>query len=225
MNVVLFSGGIDSTVCLWLAKTAMHSPALFAFSCDYGQRHIRELEAARVIARKAGALLIEAKVSGIPSTMLTNRNAELPSKSYAEIDGISPTFVPFRNGMMLAHAAAWLEGNSDDRMNAIYFGAHADDAHGGAYPDCTPQFVAAMSEAISLSSGGATQIRTPLIYKRKAEIIALGAEMHAPLADTWSCYAGGEYHCGTCPTCRARRDGFIAAGVDDPTVYQEEGEV
>jgi 7-cyano-7-deazaguanine synthase len=102
---------------------------------------------------------------------------------------------------------------------ALYFGAHAEDARAWAYPDCTPEFIGAMANAIYIGSYQQLRLRTPLEWLTKADIIQLGDRLGVPWEQTWSCYAGGQSHCGTCPTCRARRQGFVRAGVYDPTMY------
>ncbi len=163
-------------------------------------------------------------------------NVEVPNIDYADIKGVSPTYVPFRNGLMLsaltAHAQKWvneqnkindgevLEGAESDKPSAgIYFGAHSEDAHNWAYPDCTPEFIGAMANAIYIGSYMQIRLHTPIQWMQKSDVVALGTKLGVPYENTWSCYKGETLQCGTCPTCRSRKQAFIAAGVPDPTEY------
>lgn len=262
---VLLSGGIDSTTCLHKAildfapsaevgdhilSDAFDGPVdggatwVEAVSVDYGQRHRKEAEYAAATCRKFGikhSVLRIGDVLAGKGVMLADAAVPIPSISYDEIRGVSPTYVPFRNGTMLsliaAHAQKWVDERIDDatenafggdRLRAtdymrdsagIYFGAHAEDAANWAYPDCTPEFIGAMANAIYVGTYSCVRLYAPIQWMGKAEIIRLGESLGVDWAGTWSCYAGGELHCGECPTCRARRAGFEAAGVADPTVY------
>ena len=104
---------------------------------------------------------------------------------------------------------------------AIFFGAHADDAANFSYPDCTPEFTGAMANAINVGSYYTTRLLVPLQYMNKQEIVEKGTKLGVDFANTWSCYTGGDLHCGVCPTCRSRREAFVAAGIDDPTKYAQ----
>lgn len=253
---VLLSGGLDSTTCLHIAMNQAES--VEAISVNYGQRHKKEMEYAKETCRKLDIphkiLNIEGILSG-KGVMLSDASVEIPNISYADIKGVSPTYVPFRNGTLLslitAQAQKWvneeietladhlmsfsahadaLEYNlvsaakqeATDQMRdtvAVYFGAHADDAANFAYPDCVPEFTGAMASAIWIGSYFTTRLMVPLQWMTKDEIVAKGAKLGVDFADTWSCYVGDEWHCGTCPTCRSRREAFICAGIKDPTVY------
>lgn len=228
---VLLSGGIDSTTCLYQAVEEFSW--VEAVSIDYGQRHAKEIVAA---ARIAANRLIPHRVldlSGIiPSgSMLTNEAQPIPDASYSDLPpGISPTYVPFRNGLMLAALASFVQGRWTEEQTAegsmteewaIYFGAHAEDAQRWAYPDCTPEFIGAMANAIFVGSYRTIRLHTPLQWLTKAQVISLGDYLDVPFGLTWSCYAGGDLHCGTCPTCRARKAGFKEAGVEDITEYAD----
>jgi 7-cyano-7-deazaguanine synthase len=174
--------------------------------------------------------------------MLTDPQIEIPNLSYSDIKGVSPTYVPFRNGNLLslvtAKAQQWVNAEikrlSRDKMTdvdtatklmrdsaGIYFGAHAEDAMNWAYPDCTPEFIGAMANAIYVGTYSCVRLHTPLEWLSKVEIIGLGESLGVDWENTWSCYKGDELHCGTCPTCRARKAGFVGAGVEDPTMYQD----
>lgn len=224
---VLLSGGIDSTTCLY--KATREYPIVEAVSIDYGQRHIVETIFARRTCDKLHIHhnLLDARgiVSG-KGVMLSDRDVPIPDISYAEIKGVSPTYVPFRNGTLLsiitAHAQKWinLQDEADERCG-IYFGAHSEDAANWAYPDCTPEFIGAMANAIYIGTYQKVRLHTPLQWLNKVEIIQLGETLGVDWRTTWSCYAGDERHCGTCPTCRARKEGFRLAGVSDPTEYSK----
>lgn len=235
---VLLSGGMDSATALYHAADKFRNVA--AVSIDYGQRHKREVAHAATLAAgmrtpiphdviRLGDLL-----SG-DNVMLTHKDMEIPEVSYNEIKGISPTYVPFRNGTMLsvltAHAMKYVEKtrydldidrNSPDLKDLVtlFFGAHAEDARNWAYPDCTPEFVGSMANAIYTGSYFTVRLCAPFIHMTKAEIVTRGYQLGVPFIDTWSCYVGGDHHCGVCPTCRARKDAFRIARVEDPTTYE-----
>lgn len=222
---VLLSGGIDSTTCLYIADQEFKG-AIVGVSIDYGQRHKKEIEFAR---RACDKLLIQHHVITLPNvipptSMLLNTKQEIPNISYDEIKGISPTYVPFRNGLMLSALTALAQAEFQnikiaEKEWAIYFGAHAEDAANWAYPDCTPEFIGAMANAIYIGSYSTIRLHTPLQWLTKQEIVRKGELLRIDWSMTWSCYAGGAVHCGVCPTCRARKTAFIKASVVDPTRY------
>lgn len=263
---VLLSGGLDSTTCLHKAicdyapeytgqslrnilRDGAEDPVFWveAVSIYYGQRHKKEMDYA---ARTCKKLLIKHTVLDVgallrgDSVMLTDDSRgkiDVPDVSYSSIQGVSPTYVPFRNGLMLsaltAHAQKWVNqknaefvelggGVRDNKPQAgIYFGAHSEDAHNWAYPDCTPEFIGAMANAIYIGSYMQIRLHTPLEWLNKAGVVTLGDKLGVRFEDTWSCYKGDEFHCGVCPTCRSRREAFLEAGIDDPTIYQDLAEV
>ena len=247
---VLLSGGIDSTTCLYQARKNLgggDSGEIEAISIDYGQKHLKEISIAKECCEELG---ISHKVLPLGDLlkgrgiMLTDADVEIPSVSYDQIVGVSPTYVPFRNGTMLSVIAALAQKyvketiqfqiELDPRMNeiavleqarnsvGIYFGAHAEDAQNWAYPDCTPEFIGSMANAIYTGTYYTTRLHAPLMNLDKSQVITLGASLGVPFEKTWSCYVGGKMHCGKCPTCQSRRDGFIKAGVNDPTEYATE---
>ena len=132
-------------------------------------------------------------------------------------DGISPTYVPFRNGLMLAALASIAQADAEAR--AIYYGAHAEDAERDAYPDCSIEFIQAMGDAIRIGTYEQIQLHAPLSQMTKADVVAYGKTLYVPWHMTWSCYKGEALHCGKCPTCISRILAFEDAGVDDPTEY------
>ncbi len=217
---VLLSGGIDSTVCLAMAAGAFGAEQTHAFTVYYGQRHAKEIAAAKEICRDQGIQCSELMMHGIPRSLLTDESQQVPNKSYDEIEGKSPAYVPYRNGMLLSRATAEIVDRIGDRDQAfLYMGVHAEDAANWAYADCTPEFIGAQANAIFIGTYQKVRLKAPLLEMNKADIVAWGDNMGVPLKLTWSCYAGGEKHCGTCMTCRARKDAFLNAGVKDPTEY------
>ncbi|WP_303821077.1 7-cyano-7-deazaguanine synthase QueC [Ruminococcus flavefaciens] len=225
--LVLFSGGVDSTTCLAIAVDKYGADEVLALSLYYGQKHSRELEAARKIAAYYGVKHKELDLALIfadsDCTLLKGSEGEIPKESYAEqlekTDGKPvSTYVPFRNGLFLASAASIALSNGCEE---IYYGAHSDDAAGNAYPDCSSDFNDAINRAIYLGSGGELRVTAPFIGMNKAQVIAKGLELGVPYELTWSCYEGGDKPCGVCGTCRDRIAAFRANGIDDPAMKGE----
>jgi 7-cyano-7-deazaguanine synthase len=224
----LLSGGLDSTAALARAIGIHGVENVRAISIDYGQRHRRELQSATAVTEYYDIEHDIVSIS-IPRTMLTDPSVEVPHISYAEIKGVSPTYVPFRNGLMLSTLTSLIAGRHldptqigspyFDQEAVIYWGAHADDAAGGAYPDCTVEFIGAMACAIDIGTYHRVRMVAPFATMFKHEIVAEAVHRAAPLHLTWSCYEGGTKHCGLCATCRARKEAFEVAGLPDPTEY------
>lgn len=233
---VLLSGGIDSTTCLYRAKNHMDKVGgkVKAYSMNYGQRHVKEIGCAENICKDLGVDFEVLDITGFAEGMLTDPSREIPDVSYAAIDGISPTYIPFRNGFMLSRLAAEAQSYVNsvvaskgiDPMSPdleelvwLYFGAHMEDSENWAYPDCSPEFIGSMSNAIYIGTYRTVRLLTPFTFSSKAEIIRQGQLLGVPYEKTYSCYAGGTIHCGICPTCRARKQAFSVANVMDPTDY------
>ena len=222
--VVLLSGGLDSATVLAIAREAGY--ACHALSLDYGQRHNAELAAAARVAASLGAVeqrLIRLGLGDFGGSALTDDSIAVPEKPTA---GIPVTYVPARNTVMLALALAWAEvlGARD-----IFIGVNAVDYSG--YPDCRPEFIAAFERMANLATragveGEQLHVHAPLQYLSKADIIRRGAALGVDYAQTVSCYqADAEGRaCGRCDSCRLRREGFLAAGIPDPTRYAREME-
>lgn len=220
--MVLFSGGVDSTTCLAQAVKKHGASEVIALSVYYGQRHQKEIECAEKIVKYYGVKWQKLDLSSIFTdsncSLLQGSTEEIPKESYAnqlsKTDG-SPvsTYVPFRNGLFLASAASIAITHG---CSVIYYGPHADDAAGNAYPDCSTVFNQAMAEAIYEGSGHEVCVEAPFINCTKKDIIKTGLELGVPYEMTWSCYEGGEYPCGVCGTCRDRAEAFRANGVIDP---------
>ena len=218
--VVLFSGGLDSSTCLAIAREDGFAP--HALAVRYGQRHAHELRAAeRVAAALAVPLkVVEMDLRAIGGSALTG---ELAVPKDAPLGpGIPVTYVPARNTVLLALALGHAEvlGAQD-----LYIGVNAIDYSG--YPDCRPAFVRAFEALANLATKAAVEgrarysVRAPLVQLSKAEIIRLGTRLRVPYELTHSCYDPGSegQACGRCDSCRLRREGFAEAGVPDPTRY------
>lgn len=222
--LVLFSGGLDSTTCLALAIEKYGADAVLALSVSYGQKHTKEIEAAKAVAKHYGVKLQTLDLAEIfadsDCSLLKGSSQEVPKESYAEqleeTNGKPvSTYVPFRNGLFLSSAASIALSHG---CEVIYYGAHADDAAGNAYPDCSQEFNDAINTAIYLGSGKQLRVEAPFVGKTKADVVAEGLRLHAPYELTWSCYEGGEKPCGLCGTCRDRAAAFAANGVKDPAL-------
>ncbi len=225
--LVLFSGGVDSTTCLAIAADKYGADEVLALSLFYGQKHSKELEAARKIAAHYGVKHKELDLAPIfadsDCSLLSSSDADIPKESYAEqlekTDGKPvSTYVPFRNGLFLASAASIALSNG---CSEIYYGAHSDDAAGNAYPDCSSDFNDAINRAINLGSGGELKVIAPFIGLNKAQVVAKGLALGVPYELTWSCYEGGDKPCGVCGTCRDRMAAFEANGITDPAMKGE----
>jgi len=224
--LVLLSGGLDSSVCLGLAVKEYGAGEVLALSVFYGQKHDKELKAAEDIASYYGVRRLTLDLGEIfkdsDCTLLTGSKEEIPHEEYAkqlDMTGGAPvsTYVPFRNGLFLSSAASVALANG---CEVIYYGAHADDAAGNAYPDTSVEFNRAMSEAIYLGSGNALRIVAPFIDKSKSDVVAEGLRAGVPFELTWSCYEGHDKACGVCGTCRDRRRAFADNGITDPIEYE-----
>lgn len=226
--LVLSSGGVDSTTCLGLAIQKYGKENVISASLYYGQKHDKELECARKIAEYYGIQHIEDDVSGVMKyasqvCTLMKGGKEIKHESYEEQikeNGFVDSYVPFRNGLFLSIAAAYAVSLFPNMDCEIYYGAHADDAAGNAYADCTPEFAEAMRTAISLGTYGKVKVVSPLIDYNKAMVVRLGLDLQVPYHLTWSCYEGHEKQCGVCGTCRDRKAAFEANGVKDPVEYE-----
>lgn len=217
---VLLSGGVDSSTTLAIANRDWGG-RVCAVGVNYGQRHQKELEQAHLIADHFENQWIIRNIGDfIQKGGLTDETLEIPSVPYSELPhGVSPTYVPFRNGTFLSLVAGMAA--VDNEAEAIYCGVHAEDAENWAYPDCTPEFMGGMANAIYVGTYHKIRLHTPLIWMTKAEIVTLGTRLGVPWELTWSCYEGYALHCGVCPTCRARQDAFIEARETDPTTYED----
>ena len=222
--LVLASGGVDSSTCLGLAIRKFGHENVIALAISYGQKHEKEIQAARNVAAWYQVRLIEQDLTDIfkfsNCSLLQHSDTEVPEAAYADqlkdSNGAPvSTYVPFRNGLFLSSAAAIALSNE---CSVIYYGAHSDDAAGSAYPDCSEAFNQAMSQAIYEGSGHQLHIEAPFIGYTKADVVRCGLELGVPYQLTWSCYEGGDVPCGKCGTCIDRMKAFEANGVKDPAL-------
>ncbi len=189
--------------------------------------HVKELEAARKVAEWFHVKHYEFDLSSILQysncALLAGSSQEIKHESYEDQvkeseTGRVSTCVPFRNGLMLSVAASLAASLYEDEEVDIYIGAHADDAAGNAYADCSEPFLQAMEDAISIGTYGKVHLVFPFADKNKAGVVKTGLALGTPYELTWSCYEGGEKPCGTCGTCRDRIAAFEANGVKDPAL-------
>lgn len=217
--VVLLSGGLDSTTLVHHVRRDLLRTPVYALSVHYGQRHSRELDCARVQADAAG--VAEHRVvdlSGVAAlvregTTLVEGGGDVPDLSALSPSQLDqpPTYVPNRNMVLLAVAAAYAEAKGADEL---YYGAQAMDAYG--YWDCTPDFVSRLNAVFALNRRSPVGVLAPFASLRKSETLRIGMRLGVDYAHTWSCYRGAATPCLTCPTCVERRSAFAEVGVEDP---------
>lgn len=214
--VILLSGGLDSTTCMGIAQNEGYE--LYPISFDYKQRHRRELEAAKQIAKfynvKEHKIISLDNVGG---SALTDKNIDVPE--YKGDGEIPVTYVPARNILFLSYALGYAEVIGAD---AIFIGVSSVDYSG--YPDCRPEFIKAFQHVVDVGTaagvkGKSIKIIAPLINLSKAETIKLGTKYGVPYHLTTSCYNGKEKACGVCDSCVLRLKGFAEAGIEDPIEY------
>jgi len=219
--IVLLSGGLDSATTLAIAKSEGYE--CYALSVNYHQRHIAELEAAKKIAIQFNVKdhkTVEMDLSWMLTSALTNPDLKVPTELSTHIP---ITYVPARNTLMLALALGWAEVID---AHDIFIGVNAVDYSG--YPDCRPEYIEQFQKMANLATksaieGQTIQLHTPLINLSKEAIIAKGITLGVNYGLTVSCYQADQagLACGVCDSCRLRQNGFKAAGIDDPTPYQE----
>ncbi|MCC2275455.1 7-cyano-7-deazaguanine synthase QueC [Streptomyces sp. ET3-23] len=217
--VLIFSGGLDSVVTAYVLRERGSSVSLISF--NYGQRHVKELAHAARLADQLGVAhdIVDLTSLGriLGGSALTDLRVPVPHGHY-RAQTMRSTVVPNRNAIMLEIAAGAAVASGAD---AVAFGAHSGDH--AIYPDCRPEFFNAIEASIKAGNDGhidpAFQLVAPFLELTKADIVREGARLGVPFELTWSCYEGGEVHCGACGTCVERREAFAEAGVDDPTVY------
>lgn len=217
--LILLSGGMDSTVALYWAR--QHHEVVGTVSFDYGSKHN---------AREIALAVWHSKQLGIPhdtvnlpfvnelfQSDLLQSGGEIPEGHYAD-DNMKKTVVPFRNGIMLAIACGLAESR---QAEALVIAAHSGDH--AIYPDCREPFMKAIGDSMREGTYVRIELLRPFIDLDKAAIARLGHDLGVDLGQTWSCYKGQEVQCGVCGTCVERREAFMMAGLEDPTVYQNSG--
>lgn len=223
--LVLSSGGVDSSTCLGMAVKEYGSENVVALSIYYGQKHNKEVKAADDIAEYYNVEHIKLDLSKMfkysDCSLLAHSDKEIPKESYGDqikkTEGTPvSTYVPFRNGLFIASAASIALSKG---CSKIFYGAHADDSAGNAYPDCSKAFNDVMNTAVYEGSGKLLSIEAPFVGMNKAGVVKKGLEIGVPYELTWSCYEGGDKPCGKCGTCIDRVKAFEANGVEDPLRY------
>jgi 7-cyano-7-deazaguanine synthase len=221
--VVLLSGGLDSATTLAIARDEGFDS--YCLSFEYGQRHNTEVQFAKKVASHLDAVehrIARIDIGAFGGSALTDMSIDVPVGETEETDEIPVTYVPARNTVFLSYALGWAEvlGAQD-----IFIGVNAVDYSG--YPDCRPEFIQAFETMANLATkvgveGEKISIRTPLIMLKKEEILNLGTSLGVDYSLTVSCYQLNDdgKSCGECDSCRIRRAGFEAAGIEDPTQYQ-----
>ncbi len=220
--VVLLSGGLDSATTAAIAKSEGYE--IYAISFDYGQRHSREINSAKAVAKNLAAadhLIVKFDMRAIGGSALTDEiDVPLDRDTDAMADSIPVTYVPARNTIFLSFALGYAEtlGAYD-----IFLGVSAVDYSG--YPDCRPEYLASFEKTANLATKagvegiGKFNIHAPLVDMSKADTIRRGLELSVDYSLTWSCYVGGDRPCGRCDSCKLRIAGFFAAGSVDPLEY------
>ncbi len=219
--VAAFSGGLDSTVLAYHLRAEGWD--LVLLSVDYGQRHRREIDAAAALAVELASPHHVVHVEGLGKLLtgsaLTDERVRVPHGHYTS-RSMRVTVVPNRNAILLSLAAAVAIAQSAQAIaSAVHAGDHA------IYPDCRPEFIAAYEQAVRIGNQGLGgddfRVLSPFLGVAKSGIVRAGHALGVPFARTWSCYEGGEHHCGRCGTCVERKEAFAEAGVADPTVYED----
>ena len=219
-GIVLLSGGMDSLVTAAIAKSECDE--IYFLHLNYGQKtEAREMicfEQIKKHYQPQDILVVDISyLKQIGGSSLTDEKMKI--KDFDGEDGVPDSYVPFRNAHLVTIATSWAEVIGAGR---IYIGAVEEDSSG--YPDCRESFYQALEKAIDLGTKDNTiiELRTPIIHKRKAEIIKLGKELKAPLEYSWSCYRNNEIACGKCDSCVLRINAFKEAGLKDPIEYEIE---
>lgn len=225
--VVLSSGGLDSTVCVGIAVATYGAENVATLSAYYGQRHDKELNCAKAVAEHYGVAHYELDLSkifeGSNNPLLKQSNVKVPTGSYEEQQQVNKrvaTYVPFRNGLLLASATSFAGSIFPDEEVRVLYGAHADDSAGEAYADCSPEFAEAINNAIQIGTYNSIKLEAPLVNLAKAQVVERGVKLGVPFKLTWSCYNGGEKQCGKCGTCIDRRKAFEINNMQDPVGYE-----
>lgn len=217
--LAIVSGGLDSVTLAHSLRASGHEVSIISF--NYGQRHVKELYFAEICARDIDGIheIVDMRpmLQVFSGSSLTSESIEVPDGHYAA-ETMKMTVVPNRNAIMLNIACALGISRGFDQ---IAIGVHGGDHY--IYPDCRPNFIKSQRDTLKLANEGFLSddfdLISPFIDIDKAGIVGIGDRIGVPWENTWSCYKGGEIHCGSCGTCFERREAFILAGVHDPTPY------
>ena len=214
-SLIVVSGGMDSITLLYDMKDRI----AMGVSFDYGSNHnAREIPYAEMHCKRLGIKHITIKLDFMhqyfKSSLLEGADA-IPEGHYDD-ENMKSTVVPFRNGIMLAIATGLAESN---RLKNVMLANHAGDH--AIYPDCRPEFVEAMGRATEAGTYDGIRVLAPYTNIPKTDIARRGKELGIDYTETWSCYKGGQKHCGKCGTCTERREALAEAGIEDHTEYEE----
>ena len=212
-GVIICSGGLDSTVLYHYLK---QDNELIPINFYYGSKHNKS-ERARAEILIPEIRKVDIDLSFLNSALLSSNKENIPHGHYQE-ENMKSTVVPFRNGIMLAYAIAIAESEG---AQFVALGSHAGDH--AIYPDCRPDFTKAISEAASFGTYGKIEVVSPFNALTKSDIAAIGKSLGiaSVMNKTWSCYEGGEIHCGKCGACTERKEAFAFAQIEDVTIYKE----
>lgn len=222
-HVLIYSGGMDSTVLLYHLVANHGRGNVECLSFNYGSKHNdAEFKIAKYVTSKLGLKhkrIDMTFINNLFKSDLLSSGGDIPEGHYAE-SNMKRTVVPFRNGIMLSIACGYA-----DSVGAKYvaIGNHAGDH--AIYPDCRGTFINSMNEAMAYGTYGSINIASPFCGKTKTDIVTLGDRMGIDFTKTYSCYKGGDVHCGRCSTCFERREAFYEARVDDPTEYIDKTDI
>lgn len=220
--VVILSGGLDSTVTLARAINIYGEEDVHALTFDYGQRHRREIQSAKDVARYYNIehdVIDLTSITSLISTSALTSDVDVPEGHY-ESEGMSITVVPNRNAIM---ANIGIGVAVADKAQSLWVGVHAGDH--AVYPDCRPEFIGSLNHLALIANEGFIRgdftVEAPFVHKSKADIVSEGAHLHAPMHLSWTCYKGGNVHCGRCSTCVERLEAFDIAGQFDQVAYED----
>ena len=209
--IILFSSGLDSTTVLYYAMNKGYECHCLIF--DYGQKHNKEVDNAKKVAKSLKLNYHVVKTS-IPwdTSSLINKSKKIPEHKQIKEGFVPSTYVPGRNTIFLSYAISYAE---TIKAKKIFLGINAVDF--SSYPDCTPQYLKSMQQVMKALKNG-IEICAPIEKYSKAQIIKLGTKLKVPYEKTWSCYNGKNKPCGKCDSCKLRAKGFKEAGIDDPAL-------
>jgi 7-cyano-7-deazaguanine synthase len=214
--VLILSGGMDSFTLLHQALNQNYEVDCLTF--DYGQRHIKEIECARLVCHENNLSNLQIKIANVESifaaSALTSDSIEMPHGSY-QAESMQSTIVPNRNMLFISHAIAYAISKN---INQVWYGAHAGDHF--IYPDCRPEFLSAMNAVAQICHTFPISVEAPFLNYSKAEIVKIGLGLGIDYSKTWTCYEGQDLACGKCGSCNERLEAFALNNTVDPLTYQ-----